>query len=59
MTESEIVKMCVVLVPVAWTMLVAVIGGVIEAVSDYKHRNDCKGKCWKELLKYMNGEESK
>ena len=57
MTESEIVKMCVVLVPVAWIMLVAVIGGIISMISDYKHRNDCKGEEWQELLKYMNGEE--
>lgn len=57
MAESEIVKMCVVLVPVAWTMLVAVIGGVIEAVSDYKHRNDCKGEDWQKLLAYMTKED--
>ena len=40
MTESEIVKMCVVLVPVAWTMLIAVIGGIIEMVSDHIHKHD-------------------
>lgn len=53
MTESEIVKICVVLVPIAWIMLIAVIGSIVEMVSDYKHRNDCKGEEWQELLKYM------
>ena len=52
-SESDIVKMCVVLVPIAWIMLIAVIGSIVEVVSDYKHRNDCKGEEWQELLKYM------
>ena len=57
MNESEIVKMCVVLVPMACIMLVALIGGIIEMVSDYKHRNACKGEDWQELLAYMTEED--
>ena len=57
MTESEMVKMCIVVVPMACIMLVALIGGIVEMVSDYKHRNDCKGEDWQELLAYMTGEE--
>ena len=57
MTEVEMIKMCVVLVPMACIMLVALIGGIIEIVSDYKHRNDCKGEDWQALLKYMTKED--
>lgn len=57
MTEVEMIKMCIVVVPMACIMLVALIGGIIEIVSDYKHRNDCKGKDWQELLAYMTEED--
>lgn len=57
MTESEMVKLCVVLVPMACVMLAVIIGGIVEMVSDYKHRNDCKGEDWQELLAYMTKED--
>lgn len=57
MTESEMVKMCVVLVPMACVMLAVIIGGIVEMVSDYKHRNDCKGEDWQKLLAYMTKED--
>ena len=57
MTEVEMIKMCVVLVPMACIMLVALIGGIIEVISGYKHRNDCKGEAWQELLAYMTEED--
>ena len=57
MTEVEMIKMCVVLVPMACVILAMIIGGIIEIVSDYKHRNDCKGEDWQELLAYMTEEE--
>lgn len=57
MTEVETIKMCVVLVPMACVILAMIIGGIIEIVSDYKHRNDCKGEDWQELLAYMTEED--
>ena len=40
MTESEMVKLCMVLIPILAMFVPAVIGGIIEEIGNYKSK-DC------------------
>ena len=59
MTESEIVKMCVTLMPCLAFALVALVAGVTEWVKTRNSVDLSKTKEGKKLLAYMIGEESK
>ena len=56
MSESEMVKMCVVLIPMLAMFVPAIIGGIIEMIKDRKSVDLSKTKEGKELLAYMIGE---
>lgn len=51
MTESEVVKMAVVLVPVIWTVVVFLAGWIVEEVRNYKNRDLFKDEESQALLK--------
>lgn len=57
MTESEAVKMAVVLVPVIWTVVVFLAGWIAEEVRNYKARDWFKDKEAQAILKKVNGNE--
>lgn len=59
MNESEIVKMCVVLLPCVVFIGTAVVGAIYEAIRNRHSVNLFKDKEGRELLCYMRSEESK
>ena len=59
MTESEMVKMCVVLLPCVAFITVAVVGAIHEAIRKRHSVNLFKDKEALKLLRYMRSEESK
>ena len=56
MTESEVVKMAVVLVPVMWTVVVFLAGWIAEEVRNYKARDWFKDKEAQAILKKVKSE---
>jgi hypothetical protein len=56
MTESEVVKMAVVLVPVIWTVVVFLAGGIAEAVKNYRNRDLFKDEEAQAILKKVKSE---
>ena len=57
MTESEVVKMAVVLVPVIWTVVVFLAGWIVEEVRNYRNRDLFKDEDAQAILKKVNGNE--
>ena len=57
MTESEIVKMCVTLLPFIAFVVPAIIGGIIEMIKDRKSVDLSKTKEGSKLLAYMMEED--
>lgn len=57
MAESEIVKMCVVLIPMLAMFVPAIIGGIIEMIKDRKSVDLSKTKEGRKLLAYMMEED--
>ena len=57
MTESEAVKMAVVLVPVIWTVVVFLAGWIAEEVRNYKNRDLFKDEDAMKLLRHTREEE--
>ena len=51
MSESEAVKMAVVLVPMAWITVVFLAGWIVEEVRNYKSRNLFKDEEAQDILK--------
>lgn len=56
MSESEVVKMAVVLVPMAWIAVVLLIGWIVEEVRNYKARDWFKDKEAQAILKKVKSE---
>lgn len=56
MTESEAVKMAVVLVPMAWIVVVLLAGWIVEEVRNYKARDWFKDKDAQAILKKVKSE---
>lgn len=57
MSESEVVKMAVVLVPVIWTVVVFLAGWIAEEVRNYKNRDLFKDEDAMKLLRHTREEE--
>lgn len=53
LSEADVVKMCVVLVPVIWTVVVFLAGWIVEEVRNYRNRDLFKDEEAQELLKHM------
>ena len=56
MTESEAVKMAVVLVPVIWTVVVFLAGWIVEEVRNYKARDLFKDEDAQAILEKVKSE---
>ncbi len=56
MTESEAVKMAVVLVPVIWTVVVFLAGWIVEEVRNYRNRDFFKDEDAQAILKKVKSE---
>lgn len=56
MTESEAVKMAVVLVPMAWIAVVLLIGWIVEEVRNYRNRDLFKDEEAQAILKKVKSE---
>ena len=56
MTESEAVKMAVVLVPMAWIAVVLLIGWIVEEVRNYRNRDLFKDEDAQAILKKVKSE---
>lgn len=56
MTESEVVKMAVVLVPMAWIAVVLLIGWIVEEVRNYRNRDLFKDEEAQAILKKVKSE---
>ena len=56
MTESEIVKMCVVMLPILAMFVSAVIGGIIEEIGNFKSKDCFKDDEAQALLKRVKSE---
>ena len=56
MTESEAVKMAVVLVPVTWTVVVFLAGWIVEEVRNYRNRDLFKDEDAQAILKKVKSE---
>ena len=56
MTESEVVKMAVVLVPMAWIVVVLLAGWIVEEVRAYKSRDLFKDEEAQAILKKVKSE---
>ena len=56
MTESEMIKMCVVLVPVIWTVVVFLAGQIVEEVRNYRNRDLFKDEDAQAILKKVKSE---
>lgn len=57
MSESEVVKMAVVLVPTLWIAVVLLIGWIVEEVRNYRNRDLFKDEEAQAILKKVNGNE--
>lgn len=57
MSESEVVKMAVVLVPTLWIAVVLLAGGIAEAVKNYRNRDLFKDEEAMKLLRHTREEE--
>ena len=57
MSESEVVKMAVVLVPMAWIAVVLLIGWIVEEVRNYRNRDLFKDEDAMKLLRHTREEE--
>ena len=57
MSESEVVKMAVVLVPVIWTVVVFLAGWIVEEVRNYRNRDLFKDEDAMKLLRHTREEE--
>ena len=57
MTESEAVKMAVVLVPVIWTVVVFLAGWIVEEVRNYKNRDLFKDEDAMKLLRHTREDD--
>ena len=55
MTESEMVKLCMVLIPILAMFVPAVIGGIIEEIGNYKSKDCFKGEEAQALLRKCQG----
>lgn len=56
MSESEMIKMCVVLVPVIWIAVVLLAGWLVEEVRAYKSRDLFKDEEAQAILKKVKSE---
>ena len=56
MSESEMIKMCVVLVPVIWTVVVFLAGWIVEEVRNYKARDLFKDEDAQAILEKVKSE---
>jgi len=56
MSESEVVKMAVVLVPMAWIAIVLLIGWIVEEVRNYRNRDLFKDEDAQAILKKVKSE---
>ncbi len=56
MTESEMIKMCVVLVPMAWITVVLLAGWIVEEVRNYRNRDLFKDEDAQAILKKVKSE---
>ena len=56
MSESEVVKMAVVLVPTLWIAVVLLAGGIAEAVKNYRNRDLFKDEDAQAILKKVKSE---
>ena len=59
MTESEMVKLCVVLIPIVAMVLATVVECIIEAVGNYKYKDCFKDEEAQALLKHCQGGKDK
>ena len=59
MSESEVVKMCVALMPCAAFITVAIIAGITEVIQKRHSADLFKDEEALKLLRYMRSEESK
>ena len=57
MSESEVVKMAVVLVPVLWIAVVLLAGWIVEEVRAYRNRDLFKDEEALKLLAYMREDD--
>lgn len=57
MSESEVVKMAVVLVPTLWIAVVLLIGWIVEEVRNYRNRDLFKDEDAMKLLRHTREEE--
>ena len=57
MSESEVIKMAVVLVPMAWIVVVLLAGWIVEEVRNYRNRDLFKDEEAQAILKKVNGNE--
>ena len=55
MSESEMVKLCVVLIPIVAMVLATVVECIIEAVGNYKYKDCFKDEEAQALLKHCQG----
>ena len=55
MTESEVVKMAVVMLPIVAMVLATVVECIIEAVGNYKYKDCFKDEEAQALLKHCQG----
>ena len=51
LSETDVVKMCVVLVPMAWITVVFLAGWIVEEVRNYRNRDLFKDEEAQEILK--------
>lgn len=56
MSESEVVKMAVVLVPMAWIAVVLLIGWIVEEVRAYRNRDLFKDEDAQAILEKVKSE---
>ena len=56
LSEADVVKMCVVLVPIAWIMVVFLAGWIVEEVRNYRNRDLFKDEEAQEILKRVKSE---
>ena len=55
LSEADVVKMCVVLVPMAWITVVFLAGWIVEEVRNYKNRDLFKDDESQALLRECQG----
>ncbi len=56
MSESEVIKMAVVLVPMAWIVVVLLAGWIVEEVRNYRNRDLFKDEDAQAILKKVKSE---